>query len=609
VKALTGTPNGTQVLLAGGSYPALSAQFNVGDGDSSGPSGNNVTFAPAPGAASRPVVRFTHGGVIFLAGTNDIVEGIDFTADASTTSAPIHGNDGVLMDQVKITSAGPQAFQGGIGPGGATIRDSLIQATGSAVSSAPGAGASSSITLRSDTVIGGGAGGVALDLQPTADGSSTVTVVNSILAGTQADIRSVSGAGTSASVTTINSDYSTTTPGLVSGVSLHETAPQHGPPAFVNPAGGDYREAAASTATIDHGQAIPAQTPPETTDLAGNPRTVGGTPDIGAYEFVPPVPTPTPTPKPKPKPVGAPHQLVDCSVSSALKCKGKGGTVTCSIAAASRAQRAGAACSGVAKDIQCGARRGSKPGILCSGNTAAVSFTCVPRGAAKVISQSAATGAKLSCSSKDPKVLVCGPRSSNSPQTCKFDAGPALTQVTIDLAALVSNSLRKHLSPLRIDATELKVRMDGTALLPAFCPNGVRHGCAGTMLLVSGGIIAASSFTVPAGRHPGVLLKVGELVRTALKNDNRGRSLGVTTSIFALALEGKYSASRAAALLHREATRTGAITEQGLTASFLIADGFTELAVKPQAPAGQSVATGGWNRVTNVSSLQPVTIR
>ena len=55
-------------------------------------------------------------------------------------------------------------------------------------------------------------------------------------------------------------------------------------PAFVNAAAGDYREAAASP-TIDAGVADQLGA----TDLAGNPRTLGGAPDIGAYEFVPPV--------------------------------------------------------------------------------------------------------------------------------------------------------------------------------------------------------------------------------------------------------------------------------------------------------------------------------
>ena len=51
---------------------------------------------------------------------------------------------------------------------------------------------------------------------------------------------------------------------------------------FVDPANGDYREAAGSP-TIDAG--VTDRSAP--LDLDGNARTLGAAPDIGAFEFVP----------------------------------------------------------------------------------------------------------------------------------------------------------------------------------------------------------------------------------------------------------------------------------------------------------------------------------
>src|SRR5262249_55412407 len=65
---------------------------------------------------------------------------------------------------------------------------------------------------------------------------------------------------------------------------------QTAPPAFVDRAAGDFREAAGSP-TIDAGASDPLD---GELDFAGNPRVLGPAPDIGAYEFPPPKAPSTP---------------------------------------------------------------------------------------------------------------------------------------------------------------------------------------------------------------------------------------------------------------------------------------------------------------------------
>jgi hypothetical protein len=93
---------------------------------------------------------------------------------------------------------------------------------------------------------------------------------------------------TTINITTDHSDFATTAPGgngtshITSGAG-DVTAP----PTFIDAATDDLHEAAGSP-TIDAGFADAAD---GTTDLDGNPRTIGPNPDIGAYEAVEAAPT------------------------------------------------------------------------------------------------------------------------------------------------------------------------------------------------------------------------------------------------------------------------------------------------------------------------------
>jgi hypothetical protein len=137
------------------------------------------------------------------------------------------------------------------------------------------------VTLRNDTLIGAFAGLLAVGGVRPVD----VSVTNSIVHSNGLDKDVVTRGGT-APVTVVldHSNYQTTSnnPGGVitpPGTGTNQTAA----PLFVAP-GRDYHEAPGSP-TIGAGITNPFN---GTSDLDGNPRTINGKTDIGAYQYVPP---------------------------------------------------------------------------------------------------------------------------------------------------------------------------------------------------------------------------------------------------------------------------------------------------------------------------------
>ncbi|HEY7629386.1 MAG TPA: choice-of-anchor Q domain-containing protein [Thermoleophilaceae bacterium] len=145
-----------------------------------------------------------------------------------------------------------------------------------------GGGGSHTPTLRNVTAIASGAGGVGLEADADNGATVAITAINVIAKGTT-DVKAVtSGAmNPAASVAFDHSNFATTDP---QGAGATITAPtQVTPPLFVNAAAGDFRELAGSP-TIDAGVSSLLNGP---FDPDGNPRVVGASTDIGAYEFVP----------------------------------------------------------------------------------------------------------------------------------------------------------------------------------------------------------------------------------------------------------------------------------------------------------------------------------
>jgi hypothetical protein len=114
-------------------------------------------------------------------------------------------------------------------------------------------------------------------------GSHTLDLKNVIADGAKYDLSALLGLEGPGNIVVSNSNFDTEN--AVGSAKITATNNQSAPPLFVNAAAGDYRPAAGSP-TIDAGSTDQIGT----LDLAGNPRTLGAAPDIGAYEFVPPPP-------------------------------------------------------------------------------------------------------------------------------------------------------------------------------------------------------------------------------------------------------------------------------------------------------------------------------
>jgi hypothetical protein len=139
------------------------------------------------------------------------------------------------------------------------------------------------VTLRNDTLYATGLNARGIEYSI---GGFTVSVgaTNVIAHGDDFDVLANQFNGGSASVALDHSNYATVSQGggataTLAGTGSNQTAA----PRFVNVAANDFHEAVGSP-TIDAGATDPAN---GVSDLDGNPRTIGSSTDIGAYEFVP----------------------------------------------------------------------------------------------------------------------------------------------------------------------------------------------------------------------------------------------------------------------------------------------------------------------------------
>jgi hypothetical protein len=178
--------------------------------------------------------------------------------------------------------------------GSVTVRDSLCSTEtsggGAVTSSLAGTNISQELKLYNVTAIG------AFGIVAVANTSATVKVaaVNTIARGTEFDIEALSQAPLTAHVEVVLSHSNFATAEEAGGATVSsptENANQEAAPAFVDEAGGDYREAEGSPTRLagDLAAVLPGEL-----DLAGNPRTTNcaGTigVDIGAYQYECPAP-------------------------------------------------------------------------------------------------------------------------------------------------------------------------------------------------------------------------------------------------------------------------------------------------------------------------------
>jgi hypothetical protein len=196
--------------------------------------------------------------------------------------------DGASASHVTVVAnsgySGPNGAACSVGgdPDPSVLTDSLCIQTGAnaaALGDAPNGGDFSAV-LRGVTAVATGTNSYGMYYQEYGDGTLTLAATDSIFKGTKTDVFAEGLSTGTSSITLSYCDYATgdagtkgtITPGLgnVSAV-----------PVFAGSSTGNFAEAAGSP-TIDRGSA--SGVPATDTDLAGNPRTLGAAPDIGAYE-------------------------------------------------------------------------------------------------------------------------------------------------------------------------------------------------------------------------------------------------------------------------------------------------------------------------------------
>ena len=259
------------------------------------------TYAPTEGivneiAASNLYVHGDFGGppprvnstagayAIALTGSGSRLEYLEVSNTGPAASSVLCG-EGVTVERVRASSSG-EGSMGIFGNGPCKVRDSIALATGTnsvglTVASIIGG---KTLQVRNVTAIATGTGskGILAYCIVCFTESASVDLKNTIASGVAADLE----VGVSTTIFASHSNFDKAAPpGSIVDGGGNQTAP----PAFVDAAAGNYREAAGSP-TIDAGIADQLGT----LDPDGNARVLGSAPDIGAYEFVPAAPPPVP---------------------------------------------------------------------------------------------------------------------------------------------------------------------------------------------------------------------------------------------------------------------------------------------------------------------------
>ncbi|HEX3824109.1 MAG TPA: choice-of-anchor Q domain-containing protein [Mycobacteriales bacterium] len=144
-------------------------------------------------------------------------------------------------------------------------------------------GETATATLVGDTAVAQGSGGIGIYATTAANDLLDVDATNLIAMGAADGVFLDNGnSGLSgAAMTASHSDLGKTSPsGADSGFTLDPTDITTAPK-FVDPAHGNFQERPTSP-TINKGA---AESPTDTLDLLGHPRTIGPAPDMGAYEL------------------------------------------------------------------------------------------------------------------------------------------------------------------------------------------------------------------------------------------------------------------------------------------------------------------------------------
>jgi hypothetical protein len=279
-EAVNAASENDEVIVTAGEYTISGAPLNVVypglqiHGDPGGPM-PRVTAA----LGGLPAIHMNAGGssISYLEVVNKETEGEGIRCRSTSR-----------VERVRATGIGEGAA-GVVQEQSCLVRDSLLRGEGTNSLGMDSRSDEPTSTVRNVTAIATGVNSVGIQSRYTggAGGHHTLTVSNSIASGSTFDLRAESSANGPGAIQVSNSNFDSTS--ATGAASISGPANQSAPPAFVDAAAGDFREAPGSP-TIDAGSGEGIGP----LDLAGNPRLLGAAPDIGAFELVPPPPPPPP---------------------------------------------------------------------------------------------------------------------------------------------------------------------------------------------------------------------------------------------------------------------------------------------------------------------------
>jgi hypothetical protein len=287
VTAVNKAPEGSTVVVDPGTYPNISTGLVL--------NGTNITVrgAAVGSGTSMPRLETDASNGIYLTGTSTVenleVDAADNPSADSPAQAAIVGFPGTTISHVIVKASGAQetaCFADG------TLVDSLCLATGNGgvgVFSGTAVGDSTiAVTVSGVTAEATGAAGEGIEALGGNDTNLAMSATNVISHGGAHDVvaaNSSTGGAEAVNIDLRSSDYVTTDLPANAGVATitHHASDITATPKFRDAAHGDYREKSSSP-TVNAGAAEPAAA----TDLAGNARTLGTAPDIGAYELLEP---------------------------------------------------------------------------------------------------------------------------------------------------------------------------------------------------------------------------------------------------------------------------------------------------------------------------------
>jgi hypothetical protein len=270
---------GDTIQVAPGSYGTKAAPLSA----SLSLTNTGVRIVDKPGARVPVIFSNALTGVTLTSGST--LTGMTINHSNGKAGLVLGATSAASHVEVSSTdSAAACAVEGG------TLADSLCVNAGSGGTGVTTSAVSGTLdtVLRGVTAVNIGADGVGIDAFASFDGTDPGAIVTvqatNVIAEAATDVVATSEgvASASATVDLANSDYRTTgTTSKAGSATIHASGGDVSrAPRFVNAAKGNFHEKAGSP-TINTG----AKDPKGDSDLNGLPRTVGGRPDIGAYEL------------------------------------------------------------------------------------------------------------------------------------------------------------------------------------------------------------------------------------------------------------------------------------------------------------------------------------